>query len=82
METHLSPKASGLDSFHENILKLYENKEIIAIKEAKKDQKKVEATMKWRENQMFKYAAKCKWYFPWTQSFFFMCFLAYHIMSS
>jgi dihydrodipicolinate synthase/N-acetylneuraminate lyase len=38
----LSPKASGLDSFHENILKLYENKEIIAIKEAQKDQKKVE----------------------------------------
>jgi hypothetical protein len=56
----LSPKASGLDSFHEKNLKVYQNKEIIVVKEAQKDQKKVEATMKRRENQVFKYAAKCK----------------------
>jgi len=31
--------------------------------------------MKQREDQVLKYVAKGKWYFPWTQKFFFMCFL-------
>jgi hypothetical protein len=29
--------------------------------------------MKQREDRVLKYAAKCKWYFPWTQSFY-SCF--------
>jgi hypothetical protein len=58
-KTHLSPKVSGLDSVHENNLKLYQNKEINAIKEAQEDQEKVEATMK-QKDRVFKYAAKSK----------------------
>jgi len=56
----LSPKASGFDSVHEKNLKLYQNKKINAIKEAREDQKKVEATMKQKEDRVFKYAAKGK----------------------
>ncbi len=32
-KTHLSPKVNGLDNVHEKNLKLYQNKEISAIKE-------------------------------------------------
>jgi hypothetical protein len=41
--------------------------------------------MKWKKNLVFKYVVESKWYFPWTQSLFFMCFLflfLHHIMSS
>ncbi len=85
-KTHLSPTTSGFDNVHEKNLKLYQNKEINAIKEVRKNQEKVEATMKRSEDWVFKYDAKGKWYFPWTQSLFFMCFLflfaASHIVSS
>ncbi len=57
---HLSPKATGFDSVHEKNLKLYHNKKINAIKEAWKNQEKVEATMKQRDDQVFKYATKGK----------------------
>jgi hypothetical protein len=59
-KTHLSPKASGLDNVHEKNFKLYQNKEISAIKEVREDQEKVEATMKQKEDQVLKYAAKSK----------------------
>jgi hemerythrin len=59
-KTHLSLKASEFDSVHEKNLKLYQNKKINAVKEAREDQEKVEATMKQREDRVFKYAAKGK----------------------
>jgi len=59
-KTHLSFKATRLDSIHEKNLKLYQNKEINVVKEAQEDQGKVEVTMKKKENQVFKYAAKGK----------------------
>jgi hypothetical protein len=45
-KTHLSLKASGLDSVHEKNLKLYHNKGISVVKETRKDLEKVEASMK------------------------------------
>jgi len=49
-KTHLSPKASGFDNVCERNLKLYQNKKINVVKEAREDQEKVEATMKQRED--------------------------------
>jgi hypothetical protein len=59
-KTHLSPKANGLDSVHEKNLKLYQNKEIGEIKVVRKDHEKVEATMKRKEDWVFKYVVKGK----------------------
>jgi len=56
----LSPKVSGFDSVPEKNLKLYQNKKINAVKEARENQEKVKATMKQREDRVFKYATKGK----------------------
>jgi hypothetical protein len=59
-KTQLSPKVSGLDSVHEKNLKLYQNKEIGEIKVVRKDHEKAEATMKRKEDWVFKYVVKGK----------------------
>jgi hypothetical protein len=37
--------------------------------------------MKRREDWVLKYAPKCKWYFPWTQSFFSCVLFSLHLTS-